>query len=89
VPYPQCGRYITTGSLNHHISHTDGHSIAFFRSNVSDESITLNDKAITSEIFADINDGGFLVNDDEVQVMNFVESLMENAQERSDARWLE
>jgi hypothetical protein len=86
VPCPQCGRYIATGSLNHHISHTDGHSIAFFRSNVSDESVILNDKTITSETFADINDGEFLVNDDEVQVMNFVESFMKNAQERSDVR---
>ena len=90
MPCPQCGRYIATGGLSRHISHTDGHSIAFFRSNISAESIILNDiEASTSETFADFSDGGFLGNNDEVQVMNFMESFMENPQERSAAGRLE
>jgi len=90
VPCPQCGRYVAIGGLSRHISRTDGHSVAFFRSNVSAESVTLNDKAsTTSETFADFSDGGFLGNDDEVQVTNFMESLMENPQERSAAGRLE
>ena len=77
VACPQCGRYVVTGSLSRHISHTDGHSVAFFRSNVPVKSV-INNNA-TSEIFTDFSDTGFLGNDD-VQVVNFMESLVESPQ---------
>ena len=60
VACPQCGRYVATGRLSRHISHADGHSIAFFGSNVSAKSVT-NNKG-TSETFADFSDAGFLGN---------------------------
>lgn len=75
---PQCGKYVLKGSLSRHISHTDGHSVAFFQSNVSVNSV-INNKAGTSENFMNFSDGGFLGNDDS-QVINFMESLRENPQ---------
>lgn len=84
---PQCGKYVATGSLGRHISRTDRHSVAFFRLNVSAESVT-NNKANTSETFADFSDAGFLGNDD-VQAMNFMESFMENPQLERNAGRLE
>ena len=55
---PQCGRYIAIDNLSRHIFHADGHSVAFFRSNVSAKSV-INNKG-TSEIFTDFSDAGFL-----------------------------
>ena len=84
---PQCGKYVATGSLSRHISRTDGHSVAFFRLNFSAESVT-NNKASTSETFADFSDARFLGNDD-IQAMDFMESLMENPQLERNAGRLE
>ena len=60
-----------------------GIRLLFFDQIVSTESVTKN-KA-TSETFADFSDAGFLENND-VQVTKFMESLMENPQERNAGR---
>jgi hypothetical protein len=85
VACPQCGRYVATGSLGRHISQTDGHSVTFFRLNVSAESVTNNQA--TSDTFADFSDAGFLGNDGDI--MNITESPMENPQLEINARRLE
>ena len=71
--------------MSRHISRTAGHLITFFRSNVSDKSVT-NIELATPESFTDFSDSGFLRNDD-IQAMDFMESLTENPQlERNSGR---